>query len=330
MPACTLCLLNFKGGVGKTTLSVNFAAGLANMVNKKGENNKVLLIDADAQANSSVFMLGEYWKREIFPNPDKSLYGIMDRVRRGLIKKIDEEDIIGEFEKGKRSPVFAYEKKGLPDGSFGYVESETYWPNLHIIPAHYGLINIERDIRYSDDGLINIPAFSSPIQYFEILDRVSSFIKEYYDYIIIDCPPNLYTMSENILYFCDNIIIPVIPDWLSTNGINWLIMQVKLFSAKYGNRRKEIRGIAPTLWNVRELVFSRHIRILGRSVELWKQSETYKDLLERCEIWTGLQRFSSVNKSIESLRPIIDYQASEPARVQIEMMVKKIMEWKQT
>ncbi|MCB1141297.1 MAG: AAA family ATPase [Leptospiraceae bacterium] len=327
MSACTLCLLNFKGGVGKTTLSVNFAAALANTQGKNGQNYKVLLIDADAQANSSVFMLGEYWKRNIFPNPERSLYGIMDRIRQGNIKKIDEEDIIGEFENGTRSPVFSAEKKVLADGTSTYIESETYWPNLHIIPAHYGLINVERDIRYGEDGLVSIKAFSSPVQYFELLDRVSSFIKEYYDFIIIDCPPNLYTMSENILYFCDNIVIPVIPDWLSTNGINWLIMQVKAFSAKYGNRKKEIRGIAPTLWNVRELVFSRHIRILSRSIEIWKKSENYSDLLGRCEIWTGLQRFASVNKSIESLRPVIDYQASEPARVQVEMMTNKIQSW---
>jgi cellulose biosynthesis protein BcsQ len=329
MSACTICVLNFKGGVGKTTLSVNFAAALANTPKSNGQNYKVLLIDADAQANSSVFMLGEYWKKEIFSTPEKSLFGIMDRARRGIIKKIDEEDIIGEFNEGKRSPVFSREKKILPDGSSVYINSEVYWPNLHIIPAHYNLISLERDIRYGEDGKIQIPAFGAPIQYFEILDRLSAFIKEYYDFIIVDCPPNLYTMSENMLYFCDNIIIPVIPDWLSTNGINWLIMQVKLFSQKYGNRRKEIRGIAPTLWNIRELVFSRHIRILSRSVEIWKRSENYKDLLGRCEIWTGLQRLSSVNKSIESLRPIVDYHSSELARIQVELMTRRIIEWKE-
>ncbi|NBU97105.1 MAG: hypothetical protein EBS19_02640, partial [Spirochaetia bacterium] len=290
---------------------------------------KVLLVDADAQANSSVFMLGEYWKREIFPNPEKSLFGLIDRVRKGNLKKIDEEDIIGEFHTGMRSPVFSIEKKILPDGSSTYIDSEVYWPNLHIIPAHYNLISLERDIRYGEDGKLYISSFGGPIQYFELMDRISSYIKEYYDFIIVDCPPNLYTMSENMLYFCDNIIIPVIPDWLSTNGINWLIMQVKQLSQRYGNRKKEIRGIAPTLWNVRELVFSRHIRILSRSIELWKRSDSYRDLLGRCEIWTGLQRLSSVNKSIESLRPIVDYHSSELARVQVELMTRQILGWKE-
>jgi chromosome partitioning protein len=207
MSACTICVLNFKGGVGKTTLSVNFAAALANTPKKENQNYKVLLIDADAQANSSVFMLGEYWKQEIFPNPEKSLFGLIDRVRKGNLKKIDEEDIIGEFQSGVRSPVFSSEKRILPDGSSTYIDSEVYWPNLHIIPAHYNLISLERDIRYGEDGKLYISSFGGPIQYFELMDRISSYIKEYYDFIIVDCPPNLYTMSENMLYFCEKSIL---------------------------------------------------------------------------------------------------------------------------
>jgi hypothetical protein len=119
----------------------------------------------------------------------------------------------------------------------------------------------------------------------------------------------------------------VIPDWLSTNGINWLIMQVKLLSQKFGNKPRNIRAIVPTLWNVREHVFNRHIRILTKSLGLWKKNENYKDVLSQCEIYAGLQRLSSVNKATESLRPIIDYQSTEPARVQLELMSEKIANW---
>lgn len=47
-----ISLLNEKGGVGKTTLSVHIAAGLANL------GKRVLLIDADAQGHSTI-MLGQ-------------------------------------------------------------------------------------------------------------------------------------------------------------------------------------------------------------------------------------------------------------------------------
>ena len=42
----TVSLLNQKGGVGKTTLSIHIAAALAAC------NNRVLLIDADAQGSA--------------------------------------------------------------------------------------------------------------------------------------------------------------------------------------------------------------------------------------------------------------------------------------
>lgn len=329
MPACVICILNFKGGVGKTTLSVNFAAGLANTYSKKLDRNfRVLLIDADPQSNASVFMLGEYWKKEIFLKPEKSLYGIMNRILKGNLRNIDENDIIGQFSsEQERSPVFAKEKKFQEDGKGVYVDSDAYWPNLHIIPAHYNLNNLEKEIRYDEENRIKIPAHSSKIYYYELLDRVGEFIKEYYDFIIIDCPPNMYTMTEIALHFCQNIIIPVIPDWLSTNGINWLLMQVRILKEKFQHQHKWIRAIVPTLWNSKEHVFSRHIRILTKSLGFWKRNPNYKEILSKAEIWVGLQRLASVNKAIESLRPIVDYQATEPARIQLEMMVKKISGW---
>ena len=48
-----IAFINFKGGVAKTTLAVNFASALA-----KGEK-KVLLVDLDPQSNASLWLLGD-------------------------------------------------------------------------------------------------------------------------------------------------------------------------------------------------------------------------------------------------------------------------------
>lgn len=328
--ATTISLLNFKGGVGKTTLAVNLAAGLANSTNPEGEPYKVLLIDADAQANASVYMLGEYWRREIYPNPERGLYGIYHRILKGSKSPISELDILGfpiAENENYISPVFSSEKKVLPDGKISYIASDLSWPNLHLIPAHYGLINLERDIQVNEEGKIKIPS-QGEFYYFELLERFGTFLKQNYDFIIIDCPPNLYSMTENSLYFSDYTLIPVIPDWLSTNGMNWLIMQIYAIGRKYKKKEKEVRGIIPTLWTERETIYARHIRILKKSLEVWKKNDTYKNILKNCEVWDGLQRSASVGKAIESLRPIVDYQFTESSRIQLESMIKEIASWR--
>lgn len=57
--------------------------------------------------------------------------------------------------------------------------------------------------------------------------KVIREIEENYDYILIDCPPNLYLMTQNALLASDWYLVTAIPDHLSTIGLSILRNKVE-------------------------------------------------------------------------------------------------------
>ena len=63
----------------------------------------------------------------------------------------------------------------------------------------------------------------------QILKDIFLPFQDEYEYIFLDCPPNITLLSENIFYAADMIIVPVIPTTLSILTYNKL---VKFFEKK--------------------------------------------------------------------------------------------------
>jgi chromosome partitioning protein len=121
MTAIKISFINFKGGVGKTTLAVNFAA----MLNKK--NHKTLLVDLDPQANASMYLLPpELMEKRISREGEE----IHKTTYQMFLDEIEGTRLFRFTEAVVESVV--RDKRGYP-----------LTPNLDLLPNTYEAINLE-------------------------------------------------------------------------------------------------------------------------------------------------------------------------------------------
>ena len=84
-----------------------------------------------------------------------------------------------------------------------------------------------------------------------------------YDYILIDCPPALNTLSINSLVCADRVIIPVNADGYSLQGLDQLVKTVNDIR-KYFNPSLEITGVLLTKYNSRTRITKEVAELLDR------------------------------------------------------------------
>ncbi|WP_219418142.1 ParA family protein [Pseudonocardia nigra] len=199
-------IINHKGGVGKTTLTANLGAGLA------ARGKKVLLVDLDAQGSLTVsFFTQNEWMDEL--SETRTIKHWFDGIEVG--KELDSlESLI-------TCPPRVFEKLSY------------YGGHLDLIPAHGELADVETALTaYVRDD----PA-GYPLMHRRLRDGLTDEALGEYDIALIDCAPNFGLMAKNAVAASDLLLIPTRPDYLSTNGIDSLGLQIKTFAEAYNERR---------------------------------------------------------------------------------------------
>ena len=109
--------------------------------------------------------------------------------------------------------------------------------NLHIVTSIIDLARLEVDMlsRTSRE---------------KILDRALEPIKENYDYILIDCPPQLSILTINALSCCDGVIIPVKTDYLAYRGLSQLQDTIEEIKEDI-NPKLQVLGVIATMYEKR-------------------------------------------------------------------------------
>ena len=84
----------------------------------------------------------------------------------------------------------------------------------------------------------------------KILDRALKPIKDDYDYILIDCPPQLSILTINALSCADGVLIPVKTDYLAYRGLTQLQDSIREIQELI-NPDLKVLGVIATLYDAR-------------------------------------------------------------------------------
>lgn len=212
-----LSFINYKGGVGKTTTAYHVGCSLA-----QHHGQRVLMIDVDPQTNLTFLCRGpDEWKEMVADSGT-----VADLYRRYS------ED------RPLRTDRFIW-KEAVRLGP-------DYLDDFHLIPCDIDLIGedfiVSRVIGTLSADLNFDRAVEQYLRERAFLKSVVESVQDSYDWILIDCPPNLSPMTQNALCASDHYVVTAIPDRLSTIGLNTLLEKVERIGRKISDAEKWARS----------------------------------------------------------------------------------------
>ena len=182
-----MAIANQKGGVGKTTTTINLSAALAE------QGKRVLIIDMDPQGNTS----------------------------SGL--GIDKDEL--------ETTVY---QLMIGDNSFDECVQKDVFENLDVLAANVNLAGIEIETMDMEDRNY-------------ILRDIISEVEDKYDFIIIDCPPSLNTLTINSMTTADSVLVPIQCEYYALEGLSQLIYTINLVKDRL-NPKLTINGVVFTMY----------------------------------------------------------------------------------
>ena len=189
-------VINYKGGVGKTTLTANIGAELGN------RGRRVLLMDLDPQASLTFcFYTAAQWEAEL--QEERTVLQWIAPLLSG-----DEPPPLSEFVVTPPKVNDAIKDSG------GRVD---------LVASHLGLIDVDQDLAAELGGSraqVRSPNFLRVHRM--IANALAGEAFAGYDVILLDCPPNFGMMTRAGIVASDWILVPARPDYLSTLGISYL------------------------------------------------------------------------------------------------------------
>ncbi|MCD8045955.1 MAG: AAA family ATPase [Clostridiales bacterium] len=185
-----IAIANQKGGVGKTTTTINLSACLAEL------GKKVLTIDMDPQGNTS---------SGIGIDKDECTNTVYELILGGC--------------------------------SISDAVIHTKIENLDVIASNVNLAGAEIE-------LLNV----TDREY--VLKNEIDYIRDDYDYILIDCPPSLSMLTINAMTTADTVLVPIQCEYYALEGLSQLMYTIELVQQRL-NPGLKMEGVVFTMYDAR-------------------------------------------------------------------------------
>jgi chromosome partitioning protein len=198
-----VALINMKGGVGKSTVTVNLAWHFAAYSHWL---KRVLVVDLDPQFNASQYLLGVRQYEALLTKQQPTIWNIFEQGTRtptGVIPQIDPHNAITRV-------------RAIHGGG-----------RIDLIPS-------QLELAFS---------LKNPGQKERRLARAIGGVESDYDLILIDCAPTESILTTAAYLCSDYILVPVKPEYLSATGLPLLVRSMQDFLTEYPEHSLQLAGV---------------------------------------------------------------------------------------
>lgn len=184
-----LTIFNHKGGVGKTTLTINLAAALGEL------GKSVLLVDSDPQCNITSYLVEEDVVDSMLDSSDggegQTIWSALKPVAEGV-------------------------------GPFKMIEPLERLPNVALIPGDIRLSEFEQELNgfWTDCYARKARGFRGTTALSSLVDQLVA--EHQFDYVFYDAGPNIGPLNRIILLDCDAFLVPAACDLFSIRAFKTL------------------------------------------------------------------------------------------------------------
>ena len=151
----------------------------------------------------------------------------------------------------------------INDTEIEEVVKKTKIKNLSICPSNINLAGAEVEL------------VSLMSREYRLKEKLES-VKDYYDFIIIDCPPSLGLITLNAFTASNSVLIPVQCEYYALEGLGQLINTINLVK-KHLNRNIEIEGALLTMYDIRTNLSNQVVK----EVKKYFNDKVYKNVIPR-------------------------------------------------